>query len=88
MAALICFKLLMQAVRFAMPLAAVNAGNNNAARIPMMAMTTSNSTSVKALSDFIVSFMFAVLEQTAVKTTGIKISMFVRLVGPDCQPPF
>lgn len=49
----ICRKLFMQAVRCALALTALMAGNNNAARIPMMAMTTSNSIKVKADLPFI-----------------------------------
>src|SRR5437773_7066892 len=45
----ICFWLFMQAVRCAFALDFANAGSNSAARIAMMAMTTSNSISVNAL---------------------------------------
>jgi hypothetical protein len=65
---LICLKLFKQIVRFAVALAAPNTGNNNAAKIPMMAITTSSSIKVNALSDFIVGFMFAVLRQTGITT--------------------
>src|SRR6266545_2095585 len=45
-----CLRLLEQAVTFARHLARDNAGNNNEARIAMIAMTTSNSIRVKANS--------------------------------------
>jgi hypothetical protein len=41
--------LLRHATRRALSFAVESADNNNAARMPMMAMTTSNSTSVKPL---------------------------------------
>ena len=44
----ICFKLFMQKTALAFSLAKDKAGNNNAARMEMIAMTTSNSMSVKA----------------------------------------
>jgi hypothetical protein len=43
---LICLRLFMHAVRLAFSLALLSAGNNRAARIPMKAITTSNSTRV------------------------------------------
>ena len=43
-----CFVLFKQLVACALAFARVNAGNNIAARIAMMAMTTSSSMSVKA----------------------------------------
>jgi hypothetical protein len=48
---LICLKLFEQIVRFAWFLAALNTGNNNAARIPMTAMTTSSSIRVNPERD-------------------------------------
>src|SRR5437762_3103467 len=45
----ICFWLFRHAMRCALALAFANAGSNSAARMAMMAMTTSNSISVKAL---------------------------------------
>jgi hypothetical protein len=50
----ICRKLLTQSVRFALAFALLNTGNIIAARIAMMAITTSNSTKEKALFVFIV----------------------------------
>ena len=47
-ARLICLVLLMQAMDSALSLALLNAGSNMAARIAMIAMTTSNSIKVKA----------------------------------------
>src|SRR5436190_12297754 len=48
----ICFKLPMQVVRIALSLALDNAGKSIAARMAMIAITTSNSINVKpALSD-------------------------------------
>ena len=44
--------LLRQAVRLALAWALPNAGSSNAARMAMMAMTTSNSMSVKASPNF------------------------------------
>src|SRR5664279_1240518 len=43
----ICFKLFMQEIRRARSLAVANAGNSMAARMAMMAMTTSSSIKVK-----------------------------------------
>src|SRR5437868_14924 len=43
---LICFRWFKQAVRLALSLALLSAGNNRAARMVMTAMTTSNSRSV------------------------------------------
>jgi hypothetical protein len=43
-----CFVLFMHETASARPLALANAGNNIAARMAMMAMTTSNSINVKA----------------------------------------
>src|ERR1039458_1763830 len=43
----ICFKLLRHAMRLALSLALASAGNNMAARMAMMARTTSNSINVK-----------------------------------------
>ena len=51
---LIWRRLFAQAVRYALVLAALMVGTNNAARIPMMAITTSSSMSVKAR--FVISF--------------------------------
>ncbi|KXK17342.1 MAG: hypothetical protein UZ18_ATM001001130 [Armatimonadetes bacterium OLB18] len=48
----ICFMLERQVVCFADSFAAANTGNRIAARIAMMAITTSNSMSVKALFRF------------------------------------
>src|SRR6185436_1417034 len=45
----ICFWLFRHAVRCALALDFANAGSNSAARMPMMAMTTSNSIRVNAL---------------------------------------
>ena len=47
---LICLELFKQVVCFPLFFTPLNTGNNNAARIPMMAMTTSNSIRVNALS--------------------------------------
>jgi len=44
----ICLRLFTQAMRLAFSLAEARAGNSNAARIAMMAMTTSSSIRVKA----------------------------------------
>src|SRR5687767_5378970 len=41
-----CFNLLLHVIRRAASRAACTAGNNNATRIPMMAITTNNSTRV------------------------------------------
>jgi hypothetical protein len=49
--------LLRHATRRALSFAAESADNNNAARMPMMAMTTSNSMSVKALLDGVAGFI-------------------------------
>ena len=43
-----CFMLFAQCVRRAASRAACTAGNNSAIKIPMIAITTNNSTSVKA----------------------------------------
>src|ERR1017187_841901 len=51
-ARLICFRLFKHAVRWARAFALDKAGSNNAARMPMIAMTTSSSTSVNALLVF------------------------------------
>ena len=56
MATLICFRLLEQAVRLALSLAALSAESSNAARMPMMAITTSISIKVKAFTNLMVSF--------------------------------
>ena len=45
---LICLRLFMQTVRCALALALDKTGSNNAARMAMTAMTTSNSVKVKA----------------------------------------
>ena len=45
----ICLKLLRQAVRLALPLAALKAGSKSAARIAIVAMTTNNSIKVNPL---------------------------------------
>jgi hypothetical protein len=47
---LICRRLLVQAVRRALPLAALIAGSNKAVRMLMIAMTTNNSISVNPLA--------------------------------------
>ena len=47
----ICFMLLTHDTRLAASRAACTAGNNNATRIPMMAITTRSSTSVKPCRD-------------------------------------
>jgi hypothetical protein len=44
----ICFVLLIQAIAFALSFALLNAGSNMAARIAIIAITTSSSISVKA----------------------------------------
>jgi hypothetical protein len=44
----ICFILATQEIRSALAFAAAKAGNNNAARMAMMAMTTKSSINVKA----------------------------------------
>jgi hypothetical protein len=51
----ICFSLLMQLMDLAFALARDKAGSNNAARIAIMAMTTSNSMSVKPRCVFLFS---------------------------------
>src|SRR3954470_10819427 len=48
-----CRKLLMHCVVFARPLALASAGSRSAARIAMIAITTSNSMSVNALGLFL-----------------------------------
>src|SRR3954462_15098217 len=53
----ICFWLFRQAVRCALALAFANAGSNSAARMAMMAMTTSNSISVNALGGRMLFFI-------------------------------
>src|ERR1035437_11152009 len=50
-----CLRLLTHRIRCARSFALDNAGNNSAARIAMMAMTTSNSINVKARFDFILN---------------------------------
>src|SRR5258707_15368566 len=47
----ICFRLLTQMMRVALALTLASAGNNNDARIAMIAMTTSSSIKVKARFD-------------------------------------
>ena len=46
-----CFKLLMQTMFCAVDFAFESAGSNSAARMAMMAMTTSNSISVKPAAE-------------------------------------
>src|SRR5882724_886100 len=53
MARLTCFRLLTHAVRLAVSLARPSAGSKSAARMAMMAMTNSNSMSVKPRFAFI-----------------------------------
>ena len=48
----ICLRLFLQLIRRAASRAACTAGKTSAMRIPMIAMTTSNSTSVKAFPRF------------------------------------
>src|SRR5207249_5131823 len=55
MARFTCLKLLMHEVPFAASLARLTAGSKRAARMAMMAMTTSSSISVKARFEFILS---------------------------------
>ena len=45
-----CFKLLVQLMRCARAFARAKAGNNKLARMAMMAITTNNSMSVKAVN--------------------------------------
>ena len=84
---MICLKLFRQVVRLALSLAALNAGNNNAARIPMTAMTTSSSIRVNALLDLIVVFIIAVRGKLVLQTAFNKPA-FVRIVALDLQLPF
>src|SRR5438128_5519869 len=50
---LICLKSFTQVIRLALALAVANAGSNRPAKMAMMAMTTSNSMSVKPTVRFI-----------------------------------
>src|SRR5437016_253184 len=71
-----CFKLLTHAMRLALALAWASAGKSMPARIAMMAITTSNSIKVKALSPTILK---------AVKRLRLvfKVPYFIALTAPN-----
>ena len=56
----ICLILATQEIRNALAFAAAKAGNNSAAKIAMIAMTTKSSINVKALFDLFILFTIGI----------------------------
>src|SRR5882724_2118325 len=79
---LICRKLLVQVVRNALLFVRPSTGSSRAARMPMMAMTTSSSINVNATRSFnLVSAPFIIVTRGRVKRGGGRIGGFP--IHPD-----
>src|SRR2546425_5151482 len=72
-----CLRLLVQLIRCALFLVLAKAGKSRAARIAMMAMTTSNSISVKAELRFINDYGFAPVGWTNGAVLGLGLERLV-----------
>src|ERR1051325_2038607 len=75
-----CLRLLVQFASCAFFFALANAGNSNAARMAMIAMTTSNSIRVKA-SDFFEVFCMRLLQARLFQQISRRFTSTVRFTG-------